>query len=111
MHLVIQTEYNKLNINTQLLVDELIATGDVWKVYDGRRSILTVTCKWNINFEDFCILCFKADSNDWKFSKVDYLMVNTAWNIMRSTARLSNLTPSDIILTRGQAVDSGGDSV
>lgn len=106
-----QTEYNQLNINTQLLVDELIATCDVWKVHDGRRSILAVSCKWNTNSEDFCILCLKADSNEWKFSKVDYLMVSTAWNIMRDTARLSNLTSSDIILTRGQAVDSGGDSV
>lgn len=102
------TEFDNLNINHQLLVNEILNSDTPWAIKEGRHSIMAVRYNWDEKSPDCCILCLEADSNEWTFSKTDYLMLSAAWNIVIRSLELFSKKNCAIIVTKGQAGNQGG---
>lgn len=105
-----QDEYNRLKVNIQLLINEIANEETSWLIHEGRHSVIAVRFKWEAESTDYCILCLEADSKEWLFSKADYLLLDTAWNIIKRPLLLYRRKNSAIIVSKRQAKEQGGDS-
>ncbi len=105
-----QDEYDRLKVNIQLLINEIVNEETPWLIHEGRHSVIVVRFKWEAENTDYCILCLEADSKEWLFSKADYLLLDTAWNIIKRSLLLYRRKNSAIIVSKRQANGQGGDS-
>ncbi|WP_041272263.1 hypothetical protein [Desulfitobacterium hafniense] len=110
-----QKEFDSLKVNVQILVNELLNQDKPWLIQEGRYSHIVVRFKWKEGDSNYCVLCMEADSSMWAFSNADYLFLETAWRIVKSSLEQYSrknvfrfFQDSAIIVSSGQAVNQGG---